>query len=259
MPPAVPRKRSPLKVFMMVAGAAAMVFIIAIGVTVFVTWRLAGQAPAWWHPASPSDPAVDGAARSIENMVSDQVHRVRPPSAEPANTPANTGTWTMTLKEADANAWLVARLENWLLNRNERVAWPAGASRPQVAFEQGRVRLGFELKDAGATKGRVLSVALNPTIDAQGALWLKLESISIGRFPIPGDAVSQGGAMLESRLPSEMQQNPDTARFIKALSGSAPLSDKAVTKLSDGRRVQMLRITPKSGELEIECRTLPRE
>jgi hypothetical protein len=259
MPTAARRKRSPLKVFLMVAGAAALVFVLAIGVTAFVTWRLAGQTPAWWHPANPSDPAVDASARSFENSVSDQVHRVRPATPTAADAPANAATWTMTLKEPDANAWLMARLENWLLNRNERVAWPAGASRPQVAFEPGKIRLGFEFKEASASKGRVLSVALVPSIDAQGALWLGLESISIGRFPIPGDAVSQGGAMIESRLPAEMQQNPDTARFIKALAGKSPLSDKAVAKLSDGRRVQMVRITPKTGELEIECRTLARE
>lgn len=255
------KPRSPLKIVFLVVGAMLLVFVLAIGTTMFISWRLASQPPEWWRPVNSADPTVDTAARRVENSISDQVHRVRPSAEAGAGEGAAPGsaTWTLVIKEAEANAWLAARLEDWLLNRSERVVWPTGASMPQVSFADGLVRLGFEIKQGASAKGRVLSVAMRPSIDAQGALWLTLESLSVGRFPVPGGTVAQGGSMLEGRLPPEMKENPDTARFLKAISGTAPLTDKAVTKLSDGRRVQILRITPKPGEVEFECRTLPRE
>jgi hypothetical protein len=165
--------------------------------------------------------------------------------------------WNLVIKEADAHAWLAARLQDWLLNRNERLAWPANASLPQVSFEDGIVRLGFEVSEG--KKGQVISAGLAPRVDEQGALWLKLKSLSVGRFPLPGSAVAEaGGAMIESRLPPEMQGNPDTAKFIQALAGKRALTNEAVAKLSDGRKVRIMRITPREGELELECRTDPR-
>lgn len=254
---AAPAPRSPLRRLLRMLGVLMFVFLLAIGGSVFYSWRLASQPPEWWSPVDAADPRVDRAARSVENGVTDQLHRLRP-----APTPGETGgmqgqTWKIIIKEADANAWLAARLQDWLLNRNERLAWPANASQPQVAFEDGIMRLGFEVTEDG--KGRVISAALAPTIDEQGALWLRLETLSIGRFPLPGSAVAEaGGAMIESRLPPEMQGNEDTKNFIQALAGKQALTREAVAKLSDGRKVRIMRITPREGELEVECRTDPR-
>lgn len=245
-------------------GIVLTVFILAIGLTVFFSWRLACQPPEWWKPVDPADPRVDQAARSVENGLTEQLHRVRPvtptpPAADPSAAPpaAQPDTWTIVIKEGDANAWLAARLSEWLLNRTERMTWPSNASVPQVSFEAGTVNLGFAVTDRGAE--RVISAALVPSIDQNGALWLRLETLSIGRLPLPGDMVAEaGGAMIESRLPDEMKNNPDTRNFIQALSGSAALTPEAVVKLSDNRKVQLVRITPRADEIEVECRTLPR-
>lgn len=250
------KPRSPLRTAFRVLAAVFVVFLLAIGGSMFFSWRLMSQSPEWWHPVDPANPDVDRAARSVENTISDQMHRVRPGS--PGESP-DADTWTLVLKEADANAWLAARLEEWLLNRNERVVWPAAAGRPQVSFADGLVRLGFEVSATPGQKGRVITASLAPTIDKGGAMWLRLDSLALGRFPLPGSTVTEaGGELLESRLPPEMKENPDTRKFLGALSGKSPLMDRAVIKLADGRRVEMVRITPRPGELVIECRTLGR-
>lgn len=261
-PPPTPRSR--LRTALRVLAVVAFVFLLAIGGSMFYSWRLASQPPEWWHPVDPANPEVDRTARSVENAISDQMHRVRPtPPASAGTTPdpaaPGAGTWTLVLKEAEANAWLAARLEEWLLNRHERVVWPAAAGRPQVSFADGLVRLGFEVSAKPGEKGRVITVSLAPTIDQAGAMWLRLDSLALGRFPLPGSTVAEaGGQLIESRLPPEMKDNPDTAKFLGALSGKSPLMDRAVMKLSDGRRVEIVRITPRPGVLEIECRTLGR-
>jgi hypothetical protein len=258
------KPRSPVRRLMKMLGVVAFVFLLAIGGSAFFSWRLSTQPPEWWRPVDPKDPQVDRAARSIENGISDQIHRVRPatPPASTSGSPENPAadhpqTWTIVIKETEANAWLAARLGEWLLNRNEKLAWPSNASQPQVAFDDGVVRLGFEVTDAG--KARVISASLAPNIDNTGALWLPLNSLSIGRLPLPGSMVAEAGSsLLESRLPPEMKDNPDTKNFIQALANTRALTDKAIAKLSDGRKVQIVRITPRKGELEVECRTLPR-
>jgi hypothetical protein len=165
----------------------------------------------------------------------------------------------MTIKGEEANAWLGARLKEWLQNRSERIAWPANASEPQVSFEDGVIELGFEVSANAGEKGRVLSLGLEPRVDS-GGLWVQLGTFGIGKLTLPGGAMADaGGSMLESRLPDSLRNNPDTKNFIDALSGKRPLVKDAVMKLSDGRRVQIVRITPKPGELELECRTLPRQ
>jgi hypothetical protein len=239
---------------MKVLGAMLIVFVLAIGIAAFFSWRMANQPPEWWHPLNPADPQVDRAARSVENRVSDQVHRARGGGSNAGAAPA---TWTLSISDDDANAWLAARLQEWLANRSETLRWPANASDPQVLFEEGQIQLGFEVSEGG--KGRVVSASLRPRIDEGGALWIQLDRFAIGRFALPGSTVvDAGGTLLESKLPPEIRNNPDTKNFIESLSGQRPLVSEAVMRLSDGRRVQILRLTPKPGELEVECRTLPR-
>lgn len=252
MPENAPKPRSPLKRLLKVLAAMSMVFILAIGGAMFYSWRLANQKPDWWQPVKASEPSVDRTARAVENSVTDQLHRARPAPAkgvEPA-------TWVISVKDAEANAWLAARLKEWLLNRNDSLSWPVGASEPQVSFQDGVVTLGLEFNDAKSA-GRVVSAGLSPRIDAEG-LWLRLETFSIGRLPLPGSMVAEGASMLESRLPPGMKENPDTGAFIEALGGKRPLVREAIMKLSDGRRIQIMRITPRPGVIEIECKTLGR-
>lgn len=240
---------------MKVLSVIALVFVLAIGITMFVSWRKANQPPEWWHPVNPADPQVDQAARKIENEVSNQLTRVRP---APANA-AEPATWTMIIKDEDANAWLCARLMEWLANKSETLRWPANASEPQVSFEEGVVRLGFEAAVNSGDKGRVISLALAPRIESDGGLWLTMQGFAIGRMQVPPSLiVDAGGTLLEGKLPENLQNNPDTKNFIEALSGKQALTKEAVVKLSDGRKVQIVRITPKLGELELELRTLPR-
>src|SRR5262245_27600687 len=101
--PPSPKPRSPLKLLIKVIGAFIMVLLLAIGITMGVSWYRATQPPAWWQPVNPADPQVDQQARNVENGVTNELHRTRPTAngapAEP---------WTLTIKDAEANAWLAA-------------------------------------------------------------------------------------------------------------------------------------------------------
>lgn len=247
--------RSPLRRLARILGIIALVFVVAIGVSSFIAWRKANQPPEWWSPLNASDPQVDRSARVVENTIADQVHRVRPIPAgavEPA-------TWTMVIKDAEADAWLCARLKEWMLNRNERLAWPSNASNPQVSFDEGVVRIGVEVAENAGEKGRVVSATLNPTVEADGSLWLRVNTFAIGRFQVPAATIADAGGVLTGMLPTDLRNDANITNFMEVISGKRSLSKDTVIKLSDGRRVQIVRMTPKPGELEIECRTLPRQ
>lgn len=247
------KPRSPLRRLTRLLGAAVLVFFLAIGGTMFYSWRLANQTPEWWSPVNASDPKVDETARAVENGISNRLHQARPAPQGKAPEP-----FTLSIKSADANAWLAARLREWLANRSEKIQWPATASEPQVVFEDNLIRLGFDASD-GTPGGahRVVSVGLVPSVDDRG-LWLQMKTFSIGRLNLPGSTVvDAGGSLLESKLPPEMRSNADTANFIGALSGSRPLTSDAVMKLSDGRKVRIVSIVARDGWLDVTCAPEP--
>ena len=137
--------------------------VLCATVLVLVVTSLTRSAPSWW--------------RSVrENGLVNVMYEVRPDAAEP---------WSVGLRAADANAWLNTRLGQWLRNRDERFVWPAQVRNVQVEFDRGLVQVGVEY--VSDERPQVISATLRPEFHEDGSLWVRAESVSIGRLPLPAD------------------------------------------------------------------------
>ncbi len=183
---------------------------IAIGAT--------SREPAWWDEARVENaPAL---AERVENAVVSEVHRGRAEGKE----------WSMALSAEQANAWITDRLPKWLAHeRGDN----GGAPDVRVWFERGRVLVGVQTGD----DERVLGARLNAWVDERGALWARLESVTVGRLAAPiAPWVSERLAAL---APAELTAEEDGARLIDALSGKVALVEAPAIDLEDGRRVRL--------------------
>jgi len=244
-----PRTRRRLVLRLLIGAAVTSVVLIAIAV--FVAFQLAGENPEWWRPLNPNDERTVEAAQTVEIDVTNALHQSRP--ATPEHSPES---WTISVGEAEANAWLAARLRDWLANQDDAFTWPAELSEPQIDFRDGNVVIGAGFKRGQAVE--VLAVTLLPRTDKDGALWLEAESVSIGKLSIPASwALSGSASFIKDRLPSHVLEKPEGKRVLNVLSGKEPLTKSAILNLSDGRRVRVLAVKAKDNALLVTCRTEP--
>lgn len=246
-PRAAPPRR--LRRFLKRLALAVGITVVLFGVIVYVALtRFALVAPAWWKPPNPADPRTLEAARAVENGVTTLLHQRHAPEQ----------TWTMSLSSEDANAWLAARLKEWVANQDGSWVWPAELSSLQVEFRDGQVTLGVGLMYRGAV--RVVSLSVSPRMDEAGALWLPATSVAIGKLSVPVSwALSGKESLLREYLPIDAATNAGATRVFDALAGKGPISSRPTMKLSDGRRVQIVGIRSESGKLLVTCRPAPEE
>jgi len=226
------------RVLVAVLLSAVLVAIIAY---VAIT-RYALVAPTWWQPPSATDPQTLEAARAVENGVTTLLHQQH----------ASDQTWTMSLSSTDANAWLVTRLKEWVANQDGSFAWPSELSSLQLDFRDGQMVFGVGVVYHGGV--RVLSLSIVPRIDEAGALWIPASNFAIGKLTLPA---SLADSILRSYLPGASAANENTSKVFDALSGKKPISTKPILKLSDGRRVTILRIRSEKGRLLVTCQPAP--
>jgi len=257
---------------------------LLLGVSAVATWLLAigalaviglsRTAPAWWPAVKPADPATLAAAEAVENAVISQLSLAR--QTEPGFNPTGPGewrsqTWSVSLSEADANAWLACRLPQWLQNREE-VAWPSEVGVVQVSFEEGLVRIGALVgpnpagppggggvagrRGGGGADRQVLGASLVPVLRGDGSLWVSARAFQAGRITIPAAwalrRVSDPSAPL---IPAGTRELPQAHAVLAALAGSVPAAAKATVRLDGGRRVRLLKIVPRDGRIELTFRT----
>lgn len=210
---------------------------------------LARSAPAWWRPARADDPAVKAAADALENGVVNQLHAWRPGEAARAPGPWQSEPWTVAMQASDANAWVAASLPKWLANLERPVRLPSQLGELQVGFSSGLVRVGASVEYGG--RRHLLSASLRPEIRADGSLWLEATWARIGRMPVPASMVlDQVIAAGDSTLKT------DGARAIaRVLAGMEPAARAPEIRLADGRRVRLLKIEVRDGQMWLTCRT----
>lgn len=179
-------------------------------------WGLTLWPPAWWvDPAQlKADANSDLRGRELEQNLASAIQRIRP-DGEP---------WAISIRDGDINAWIAARLPLWK-EHDPSLAWPLEDAFAQVHFAEGMgiVAMGIQ--------GRVWSggFAAAPMSDA---IVVEPGDGAVGRLPIPG------GAWLVTRL-----MEGDGAKNLKLPSSF---------RLSDGRVVEIRRISFGEGTVEIE-------
>lgn len=237
-PQSKPPRKSLLRRFLQAVLLLVLIFAVAIAGTVY----LALSPPSWYAPPDPK--AAESQGVKLENAVATQASLVRNDSN---STPTSLGhEWSVSISQADANDWLASRLADW--SRSRDIKLPSNLQHPQVAFAPHRITIAGQVTLGGST--RVVAIDFSPRIAAAGELYSQLAGARLGRLPLPIESILQ--------LDWEVGKEKVTPQNIHdILAGNRPLMQEPQVSLADGRRVQLLDISPTSGRLEIKCRTLP--
>lgn len=252
-----PRRRSIL------IGSGLFLAGVITGGVVVAGW-LADQRPRWWDPIDASNPSTVAAANAVENGAVDLLSLVRP-SVERSPGVLTSEPWTVRLTPEDANAWLAVRLPMWIRNQSDNFRWPSQVAQLQVDFRADDVVLGVRARSHGVE--RYLWVSLDPTIDADGALWLRATWVHVGRLSLPAswflpdeEAAPSGTSpaqptLVTKNIPDDIRALPETEALLAALNGAGPVARNPAIRLADGRRVRIVGVAAEDGALYVTCRT----
>ena len=190
--------------------------LAAVALAAGAAW-LARQAPAWWAPVARDAPGALDTARALEQGIAGEVTKVRGAGAQ---------EWSVRVRSADLNAWLGARLPQWL-EHDRSLPWPEGVGAVQAAADAD----GFTL--AADWNGFVVATrwAIEPGAPGQPAT-LRAAGTSVGSLPIP--FASGVGAW-----------------FVPELGRPLPLE----SRLGDGRTVRIVDAEFSGGEAILDCET----
>lgn len=211
---------------------ALAIVLVAGGATL----ACARWAPAWWNPVPAAGAEEDATARALEQWLIAQISQVRGPGVV---------RWRLRLRAEDVNAWLAARLPQWL-EFDRSLPWPEGVEAPQVAFDaeglHGAVRKdGWVLVSTWriepAAQDGVAGRSAPPGPNAEtgaiaGAARLVPAGAGVGRLPLP---FADGAG----------------ARFLPELARPVVLE----TRLGDGRVVRVLGAVLGAGDVVLDMET----
>jgi hypothetical protein len=182
-----------------------------------VAAALARRPPSWWAPLPRDAPGALDTARALEQGIAGETTRVRGPGE---------AAWSVRVRAADLNAWLAARLPQWL-EFDRSLPWPEGVKAVQVAIEPGGAVL------AADWNGFVVSTRWRIDPGAEGApATLRAVGTSVGSLPLPF-----GGGV--------------GAWFVPELARPLPL----FAPLGDGRTVSVVGAELADGEAILDCVT----
>lgn len=217
-----------------VACFACVVLLPPLGALAVLYVVLAGATPGWWAERSVED--IDAAllAERVENGVATELHRGRVQEAE----------WTVAISDEQANAWLAQGLPRWL--RNRELEWADRAPDVRASFEDGRIRVGAR----NGPGSRVISAAFQLRVDESGALWAQPSQLAAGSLRLP-----ESWARARAREAIDRYAQDDSDRIGEAIEGRAPIIDRALIDLGDGRRVRVVEIESEPGRLLVTCVT----
>ncbi|MBL8764978.1 MAG: hypothetical protein JNM07_11980 [Phycisphaerae bacterium] len=230
---------------------AGLVVAALVCVFTLVLLGLTRQRPDWWCALDAADPRTAETARAVENGVQTVLSRVR--GRDPAD-PSRSEPWSVSLKAADANAWLNARLPKWVENQTRRGGWPEQIREVQVEFRDGHVLIGARVRSGDGD--RVLAAVLRPRIDPDGSLWIPATRLALGRLSVPASWVFNADVGLASlQVPAELRELTEARGLFGALAGIEAVSRTASLRLADGRRVRVRAINAHDGLLDLTFTT----
>jgi hypothetical protein len=230
-----------------VALASSLSLVAAACLTLLIAYGLVRSVPSWWRAVQRDHPTTIATGTRVENAVLNRLSKVRETPDGLVSDP-----WTIALKPDEANAWLNARLPRWLANQNDEFRWPKDLNSLQVNFSPSRVTIGALVHTSG--HDQVLTATLEPRLDSRGRLYLHARSISVGRLSFPATWVLDDKTAGQY-LPRDIRDLPETRALLHALSSGDAVVQQALFRLSDGRRVRILDISPEDGILRITCQT----
>lgn len=220
------------------AIGALMTLAAAFTVAAIVAVAMALAEPAWWSRARVAGAQAALVAEEVERGVSNALHRGRP-LGEP---------WMVAIEQNDANAWIADRLPMWLANQGVRR--PEQFPEVRVAFDEGRIRIGFKRRDSE----RMATVSLRPRIDERdGTLWTPATGLSVGRLRLPSSLLRERGL---EQVPEPYRDTEGAKTAAATLSGE--IAAPSEVRLADGRLVRVTGVQVEEGRLVLTCVTVRR-
>lgn len=205
-----------------IGGLIKWVLWTLVGIVIMLAamWGLTLWTPAWWIAPEvlAGDSQNELRGRDLEQNLASAIQRVRP-EGEP---------WAISIRDSDINAWIATRLPLWR-EHDPSLAWPLEEASAQVHFTQGIAVVAIGIQ------GRVWSGGFSLVPMSDGIV-IEPGDGAVGRLPIPG------AAWLVTRL---MEGE-----------GAKNLKLPGAFRLTDGRRVEVRRITFADGTIEIEFVTV---
>ena len=218
-----------------------IVLIIVLGIGGFFLWKETQGRPEWYQPPDPRTPEVDRLAQDVEyNTVAD-LQRIRPVEEE---------TWELALSEQEVNAWLAAGLPGWI-EHDASFEWPNDLGVPQVQLDEGRISIAIAI--GSGMFERVITTHYDLVLDEDG-LWLIPAPVTMGNIDLR-DVANRGSTGFSRAIESALdgQRTHELRQWVAFLDGEQPLPPEI--ELSDGRIVELRRLTVSRGSLRLENRT----
>jgi hypothetical protein len=215
-------------------GAALLAFFVLAGLFVAATIPHPSGAGARLHPPQ----ARAQSAENLEHAVIDQLTQPRPAAAGLAAGEYRSEAWSVSIMEADVNAWLGSRMGDWAASRGVNI----GASMPTR----------MKIDEAGAhvwvpwrgVWGFTVSLTLDaPAVDG-APVRVAVRSARLGLLPVPMTLVRPVlGAASEQAWARELA------------SGGVLTLTKRELSMEDGRRVRLVSAALRPGRVEVTCIT----
>lgn len=152
---------------------------------------------------------------------------------------------TISLTLDEANAWIAARLDDWLENRYQRL--PQGVKDPMLAIEDGQPVLAFKYETDQLQT--VVSFVFDLTIGGDGRATLKLLKMRAGKLPVPANLVNKG----LTQTAADQQLQDKLAQFAKTLDG---YRFSPIVKINN-KRLRMLAFKLRDNGMDVTVRADP--
>jgi hypothetical protein len=230
------RVNARFRIIMRVVVALLVGAVVSLG----VLWKLSSMTPSWYQPL-PVDRETRDLAGQVEYFLVEEAHEIRPADH----------TWTLRLSAQQINAWLVARLPQWIEHEQD-LDWPTALGPPQVRLTSEGIDVAARLQlDPHGTE-RVVVARIVPTVHDDG-ISLSLQRLGAGLLQLPGDpAALINEQLLELRHDEIIDQ--DVSRFLHDLVAGRGVLDREI-KLADNRVIRVVAVHCREGSLDVVLQT----
>jgi hypothetical protein len=206
---------------------------------VALVWRLSRVPPAWYAPPPATDPIVVELADRAEYRLVQEAQKIREPDQD---------VWTLRIRQEQINAWLAARLRQWIEHEGER--WPQQLGTPQVSVTPDALSIALPL--VGESTTRYIVARIKPVI-AHGKLRLELHRVALGRISLPGEPLANLLKTVADAAPDalDLPQINTAIDWLRRRDAIDPVID-----LADDRRVRILDLQLDDGWIDVTARTI---
>lgn len=198
----------------------SLVLTAIVATVAIVALRRTFGPPEWYAP--PAGVEAEALAEQVEYRVVEVMQQVRDPR-EP---------WTVRVTDAQANAWLSARLPEWVRQQGAE-AWPPALRAPQVRCADGELTLALVAGRGpiNVSATAVLGIAGPKLVDVPE---LTVVSVDVGRGPLGASAFREIAGLVDDAEATALADDP-AGWLDRRLQGW--LDDGAYLRLVDGREV----------------------